>query len=160
MYFHSDTAHAARLAALDHYQLASNILIESTARIVDLYSDAGSKALGLARHGNVLPEAALFKQFVPELFMGHLRLAGHAHQDMIRLVEAQIHSSGNLVRFTLGKTAQMSPPLVEMAIDTATAMIAAGEDVADELGDASVKAVGEVEKGLGRTPSAKKKART
>ena len=159
MYFHSESAHTARLAALDHYQLASNILLDSTARLVELYNDTSSKTLGLVRSGETLPDSALFKEVVPSLVMGHLRIAGHVHQDMVRLVEAHIHSSSNLAKFTLDKTAQMSPPLFEYAIDAAESIIAAGESVADKLGDASCNAVGEVEKKLGRSAAAKNKSR-
>ncbi|MDO8932850.1 MAG: hypothetical protein Q7U97_10685 [Rhodocyclaceae bacterium] len=160
MYFNSETVHVARLAALDHYQSASNILLDSTARLIDLYNDTGSQALGLARCGEARPDADRFKQLVPNLFMGHLRIAGHAHENLVRLLEAQIHSSSNLAKFTLDKTAQMSPPLVELAIDAVGSIIAAGESVSDELGNASIKAVGEVEKKLGRSSRAKKQSRS
>ncbi|MBI4984241.1 MAG: hypothetical protein HZC24_02540 [Rhodocyclales bacterium] len=159
MYFNSETAHAARMAALDHCRAAAGILLDSTARMLDLYNDTRGKALGIARHAEFQSTPAAFGQLLPDLLAGHLRIAGHAHEDLIRLVESQIHVSGSLAKFTLDKTAQISPPLVEFAIDTAESIIAAGENVVDELGDASLKAVGAVEKKLARPAPARKKNR-
>lgn len=158
MYFNSETVLATRLAALDHYRQASNILLDSTARLFDLYNDTGSKALGIARHGGSLADPVLIKQLAPEFLIGHLRIAGHAHEDMVRLIEAQLHSSNRLAKFALDKTAQMSPPMLELAIGAVESLIDAGEDAADGLGDASLKAIGAVEKKLAR-PAGKKKPR-
>lgn len=93
MHFNSETAHAARLATLDYCQRVSNILLDSTAHLFSLYNHTGVRALDLARRGESLADPALFGQLVPELFIGHLRVAGHVNEELIRLVEAQMHSS-------------------------------------------------------------------
>lgn len=159
MYFNSQTVRAAKLAALDHYRLASNILFDSTARLIDLYGDTGSKALELARNGANPRATRQFKELAPELCMNHLRIAGHAHADLIRVMKAQMHNSSGLAKFALDKTADMSPPLVELGIDTAESIMAVGECAADELGDASINAVVAVEKKLARSSRAGKKVR-
>lgn len=156
MYTSSQIANAARLAALDHFQSASNIVLDSTARLVDLYSDKGSRALGLKRRRESLADFALFDELVPELFAGHLRIAGQTHEDIVRLVEAQIHSMGSIARFALDKTARMSPPWVELVIDGTESIIAAGESAADELGGVSLEAFGKVEKQTLRSSRSKK----
>lgn len=152
MYFVSDATRAARLAALDHFHLASSILLDSSARLADLYSGAASRALGLAGRGNPVPPQNVIQEIVPELVMGHLQIAGYAQVDLIHLLEAQIHSSSHLTKYTLDKAAWLSPPEVEIAISTVESLIDAGEKAADELGEASVKVV---EKKLKRRSSAK-----
>ncbi|CAG0997642.1 hypothetical protein RHDC4_02948 [Rhodocyclaceae bacterium] len=142
---------AARIAAIDHYRQASAIALDSAARLVDLYNGAGSRMLGLARSGALASPPALFQALVPELFAGHLRIAGHAHEDLVRLVEAQMHDSGRLAKFALDKAGDLSPPLVEMALDAAESMVDAGAGVADALGDASLKAVQDVERQIDRS---------
>ena len=159
MYFASQTIVAARLAALDHYQSASTILLDSTASLVDLYNDAGNQALHLARKPAPWSEALQIKEVVPDFFAGHLRIAGRAHEDWVRLVEAQIHSSSSLVKYIFEKSAHMSPPVVELAMDAAESLVAAGEDAAGELGDASLKAIIDAEKKLGRQARAKRRPR-
>jgi hypothetical protein len=156
MYTSSQIANAARLAALDHFQSASNLLLDSTARLVDLYGEAGDKALGLGRRSESLSAFALFNELVPELFAGHLLIAGHAHEDFIRLVEAQVHSSSRIAEFAFDRAAQMSPPWAERVIDGTESMIAAGESTADELGGVSLKAFGKVEKKTSRSSRSKK----
>lgn len=156
MYISSQIANAARLAALEHFQSASNIVFDSTARLVDLYRDRGGKLLGIKRRAESLADFALPDELVPELFAGHLRIAGQTHEDLVRLVEAQIHSMGRIARFALDKTAEMSPPLVEAVIDATESIIVAGESAADELGDVSLKAIGKVEKRTMRAPKSKK----
>lgn len=151
MYFHSETAVAARLAALDHVRLASTIVLDSTERLVDLYNGAGSRVLGLARSGEPVTPPAFFGSLMPELVAGHLRIAGHIHEDWVRLLEAQMHNSGRLAKFALDKAANLSPPLMEMTLEAAESIVATGEDVADALGDATVRAVQDVEKQLERT---------
>jgi len=160
MYFNSETINATRLAALDHYQSASKILFDSTARLIDLYSHAGSKVLGLARQNESesLPGPTLFKQLVPELLMGHLLVASHAHEDLVRFMGVQIHSTSSLAKFALDKTSQWSPPLTEFAANAAESIIEAGESAADELGDATIRTVAEVERKLERSSRVKKRA--
>lgn len=151
MYFASPTAIAARLAAIDHYRQASVIALDSATRLVDLYNGAGSRVIGLARSGEIASPPALFQALVPELFAGHLRIAGHAHEDLVRLVEAQLHDSGKLAKFALDKAGDLSPPLVEMALDAAESMMDTGADAADALGDATLKAVQDVERQIDRS---------
>lgn len=152
MYFATEASRAARLAALDHFHLASSILLDSSARLADLYSGATSRALGLAGRGEPVPPQSVMQDIVPELVMGHLQIAGYAQVDMIHLMEAQIHSSSHLTKFTLDKTAWLSPPEVEIAINTVESLIDAGEKVVDEVSEASVQVV---EKKLKRRPAAK-----
>jgi hypothetical protein len=152
MYFATEASRAARLAALDHFHLASSILLDSSARLADLYSGAASRVLGLAGRGMPVPPQNVMQDIVPELVMGHLQIAGYAHVDLIHLLEAQIHSSSHLTKYTLDKTAWLSPPEVEIAINSVESLIDAGEKAVDELGAASVQVV---EKKLKRRPAAK-----
>ncbi len=160
MYISSQIANAAKLAALEHFQSASNIVFDSTARLINLYSEKNSRVFGLKRRTESLADFALFDELVPELFAGHLRIAGQTHEEFVRLVEAQIHSMGSIARFALDKTAEMSPPLVEVVIDATESIITVGESAADELGDASLEAFGKVGKKTSRAPrSIKARAR-
>lgn len=157
MYYTSELALTARLSTLEHYQSASTILLDSTDSLISLYLRAGNKALGLARRNDTLPADAAFQELGPELFNGHLQIASQARENLVRLVEAQMHSVNSLAKFVLDKTAHMAPPVVENAINTAESMMTVGENAADELCEASLKAVGEVEKKLGRATPAKRK---
>jgi len=158
MYFNSETVRAAKLAALDDYQSASNILFDSTARLIDLYSDTGSKALGLARRNEPLPAPTLFKQLVPELLKGHLLVATYAHEDLVRFVETQIHSTNALAKLALDKTANWSPPMMELAVNATESIFEVGESAAGELGDATLRAAVNIEKKLERSLRVKKRA--
>lgn len=152
MYFTSQAVMAARLAALDQYRTASMILLDSAAHLIELYSDAKDQTFKRARGNEFQPAPGLFKELVPEIFLGHLRVVGRAHENLVRLAEAQRHSASKLVKFTLEKTAQMSPPLVELALETAESLVVAGEDAADDLGDASLDAIVAAERKL-RSPA-------
>lgn len=145
MYTVSQIANATRLAALEHCHSASTIVLDSTARLVDLYSKLGSKALRLESYSHTHAYNAPVNQLVPELFVGHLSIADRLHKDLVRLMEAQIHRSGSIAKFALDKSADMSPPLVEIAIDVTESMITIGETTVDELGSASLQALGKVE---------------
>ena len=158
MYFTSDTALAARLATLDHCHSASRILLDSTDSLINLYVDTGSKTIDLARNSESSQVSKPFQALLPELLAGQLRIAGQAQENLVRLMEAQIHSVSSLAKFALDRAAHMSPPIVESAINTAESMMAVGENAADELCEASLKAVVAVEKKLGRSIAAKKKA--
>lgn len=158
MYFTSEIALSARLTALDHYRSASNILLDSTDSLISLYIDAGSKTLDLARSSEALPDAALFQGLLPELVNGHLRIAGQVQENLVRLAEAQMHNANRLTKFTLDKTAHLAPPIVEQAINTAESILKTGESAADELCEASLKAVIAVEKKIGRSSRAKPRA--
>lgn len=148
MYFNSQPALAARLATIDHCHQASGLVFDSTAQLVDLYCQAGRHALGLARGGEPLPAVCrqiIAERHVPDFFRGHLRIAGHAHEGLVRLFEAQLHAGSRLAQFALEKTALMSPPMVELALDAAESIVVVGEAAADELGDASLHAIAAVE---------------
>ena len=146
MYTHVQIAGAANRAAIDFYHLTAHTLLDSTGRLVDLYSTTRSRMIGLAHRDGAVPGVALFEEIAPYLFMGHLRLANHAYEDFVRMVETQIHSTSGIARFALDKTAQMSSPLVEIAIDSTESIISVGEAAADDIGAASLKAVGHLGK--------------
>jgi hypothetical protein len=155
MYTHVQIAGAANRAAIDFYRLTANTLLDSTGRLVDLYSATRGQMIGLARREGAVPGVALFEEIAPSLFMGHLRLANLAYEDFVRMVETQIHGTSGFARFALDKTAQMSPPLVEIVIDSTESIISAGEAAADDLGAASLKAVGHLGKSAPSLPRAK-----
>ena len=157
MYFTASAALDARLATLEHYESMFRILLDSAGHLVKLYTETGSNALGRARGGEFRPDSAHFQVFFPELFVAHLRIAGHAHESLVLLAEAQLHNVDRLAKFALDKTARMSPPLVEQAIDTAESLLSVGENAADELCEASLKAVAEGEEKLDGASRARKK---
>lgn len=158
MYFHTQPALAARLAALDHCRQASAIAFDSAARLIELHCGAGNRMLGIAR-GSDVQASRLLGGLVPELFAGYLRIAGHAHEDWVRLAEAQLHNSSTLAKFTLDRTAQMAPPMVELALDAAESLIDTGESAADEIGDATIKAVEKVGRKIDRSLTGKTEGR-
>lgn len=143
MYFTAPGALGARLATLEHYESASRILLDSTGHLITLYLETGSQAIDHARGSESLSDSVRFQALLPGFFAAHLRIVKHAHESLVRLAEAQLHSVGSLAKFALDKTARMSPPLVEQAIDTAESILAVGENAADELCEASLKAVAE-----------------
>lgn len=156
MYF-SKFALTARQATLEHYQSASRILLDSTDGLVNLYFDTGHAALGHARSSDSLPDNNLFHHVLPEFFTGYLRVAGRAQEGLVRLAEVQMHSASTLAKFTLDKTAHFSPPVVEQAVNATGAMVTAGENAADALCEASIKAIVGDKKTLDRPSRAKKK---
>lgn len=149
MYFNSETMRAARLAAVDHYQLAANIFLDSNARLIDLYSDTGGKVLDTVSV-ETAQRPSLFKSVVPDFFIGHLRVASHIHQDLMRFLEARLHGTGSLMRSTFDNTMPISPPMVELADDDIESMADAGESAAVEPGN--------VEEVQPPAPATKKKA--
>jgi hypothetical protein len=155
MYTHVQIAGAAHHAAIDCYQQTGNILLDSSARLFDLYRDTGRRAVGLARRDAAQPGRVLVEELAPVLFAGHLRLAGHAWEDYVRLVEAQIHSTSRVALFALEKSAQLSPPLVEIAIESTESIICVGESTADAISAASLEAVRPVEKAAAQMRPAK-----
>ena len=144
MYTMSQIANATRLAALEHCYSASTIVLDSTARLVALYSKVGSKALCLECCSRTDAYTGSIKELVPEFLAGHLSIADHMHKGFVRLVEGQVHSGGSIARLALDKAADMSPPLVEIAIDATETIIAIGEATADEIGNASLQVLGKV----------------
>lgn len=164
MYFNAPAVHAARLAAIDHCRLASEIVLDSTGDLVDLYRRAGVAALSIATasSGSVpLPDALIEEiggRHVPNLVAGHLGIAGRVQQGLVRLFEAQIQVSTELAHFALGKAAQMSPPLMELAANAADSLVEMGQHAAQELGETSRKAIDEAERKIQRSVRPKRKS--
>lgn len=150
MYIHAQIAHEAKLAALDLCNLTGSTLFDTNARWFDLCHASASKVVGLPWGEEPAPSLAQYLQLAPELIQIHLRNAGFACEDLLRLVEAHIHSSTRIAKFALDKAADMSPPLVEIAIDTTESILSAGEEAADALGDASLMAIGHGKKEAAR----------
>ena len=156
MYF-SKFAITARQATLEHYQSASRLLLDSTDGLAKLYFDTGHATLIHARSSDSLPDNNPLHNVMPEFFTGYLRVAGRAQEGLMRLAEAQMHSASNLAKFALDKTAHLSPPEVEQALKVTGSIVTAGENAADALCEASIKAIADVEKKLDRPSRTKKK---
>jgi hypothetical protein len=128
MYYHVQAAHSLRLSMLSHCHAAAGILLDSSAKLMNLYAETGDRALRNHDQG-VAATVGAFGSLAPQLVAGHLRIAVHLQEGLVHLMEAQLRDSSRVVRFGLEKVAELSPPEVEAVIDTVGAIIETGESI-------------------------------
>jgi hypothetical protein len=157
MYVTAEAVTAARLAACEHFGVASRLCLESSRRLADLYASVGRTAFGLAGETHRRHDAGLGGSWVmgsmlrelsvrhgPDLLAGHVVILGETYEGLVRLMGAQWHATSRLARQTLEQSAWIAPPELEGGIDTAMLAIDAGDELADDLVAASVDACEDV----------------
>lgn len=158
MYFNSPAVATTRLALLDHCLTAWRIPLDVAADLSHLCRNVAEKATYTFARAHEQPAAS--GTLLPDTVAEWMKVVGRAHENTIRLWESQNRTLLGLTTFLLDKTAQTSPPEVEVAIGAAESILATGERAARTLGETSIRAVRQVESRGGRqTPPRKRVAR-
>lgn len=128
---------------LEQYFSASTLMIDSASKFVDLYLRIGNSMLSLARADDPAGLGAA-QRMLPEWLAGHLSIAGHVQDEVIRLAQAQVQRSNRIAKQALDSVGQMAPPEIELAIESVESLLDSGETVAGDLGEAARQAVARV----------------
>lgn len=157
MYF--DVAASARLATIQQCQQITSLIIESTSRLMTFYAHAGRAVLhssaSYAGEASDKGEALPFQ----DLLLEHLHLADSAGKDIIHLLTSQVITSSQLIHVSLEKVKTASPPEAEIAIDNTVLAILKGAELANEVGEVSLKLIDKIESEVATRRTLRKPAR-
>lgn len=151
MYFSVAQVVDSRIRTLENSRRALDILIDSSEKMVSLYSEMlggligssgrlrehGVPAVGVGRTDSV--QELLLADRVTALVSEQIDIVIDAHGELVRVAEDQFYASNQLARFMIGKLSAMAPPEVALELGSLESVMSVEEALVDEFAEAATR---------------------